>query len=69
MEQFLEEVEAYADACGLKPGTVVQRACGASGRDWSKWKSGRGSCSLVTADRIRAYIAENPPSKTQEDAA
>lgn len=69
MEQFLSEVEVYAEACGVQPTTVVQRATGASGSAWSKWKSGRGSCSLATADRIRAYIAENPPLKTQEDAA
>lgn len=70
MEQFLTDVEAYAAACGLQPTTVVQRAVGASGAAWRKWKSG-ASCSLATADRVRAYIACNPPRtpQQQEDAA
>lgn len=68
MEQFLSDVEAYAAACGLRPTTVVQRAVGASGAAWRKWKSG-SSCSLITADRVRAYMAANPPPDTQEDAA
>lgn len=69
MEQFLTDVEVYAAACGLKPTTVIQRAIGASGAAWSKWKSGQGSCSLVTADRVRAYMAANPPAETRGDAA
>lgn len=68
MEQFLSEIEAYAAARGIQPTTVVQRAVGASGATWRKWKSG-ASCSLVTADRLRAYMAANPPPATQEDAA
>lgn len=68
MEQFLAEVEAYAAACGLRPTTVVQRAVGASGAAWRKWKSG-SSCSLATADRVRDYIAKNPAPEPQEDAA
>lgn len=68
MEQFLSEVERYAAACGLKPGTVVQRAGGASGAAWEKWKTG-GSCSMRTADRIRAYMHDNPPMTDREVAA
>lgn len=68
MEQFLADVEAYAAALGLRPTTVVQRAVGASGAAWGKWKSG-ASCSLVTADRVRAYMAAHPPAPPQEDAA
>lgn len=68
MEQFLAEVEAYAAACGLQPTTVIQRAVGASGAAWRKWKSG-ASCSLVTADRVRAYIAKNPPPQESQEAA
>lgn len=67
MEQLIVEVEEYAAACGLKPGTVVQRAVGASGVIWQRWKEG-GSCSMRTADRIRAWMAANPP-ENREDAA
>lgn len=61
MEQFIAEVEAYAAAVGLEPSTVVQRAAGVSGAIWKRWKSGEASCTLTTADRVRAYMAENPP--------
>jgi len=67
MDMFLAEVEAYAIACGLKPGTVVQRAGGASGVAWEKWKAG-GSCSMRTADRIRDYMHDNPPLMQREAA-
>lgn len=73
MEQFIEDVEAYATACGLLPTTVVQRAAGANGAAWQRWKDG-GSCSMRTADRVRQYMADNPPperggEKPREDAA
>lgn len=74
MEQFIAEIETYAAACGLQPTTVIQRAIGASGATWGKWKAG-ASCSMASADRVRTYIAENPPAcrppaaNTQEDAA
>lgn len=72
MEQFLADVRAYAAACGLEPGTVVQRAGGVSGSSWGKWESGDGSPTLRTADRIRAYMQANPPpvaTVAERDAA
>jgi hypothetical protein len=71
MEQFIAEVEAYAAACGLRPGTVVQRAAGLGGSSWRKWQDG-GSPTLRTVDQIRAYMAANPPpalATPSEDAA
>ena len=60
MDELLRDIQAYADTCGLTPGTVIQRAAGASGGAWQRWLAG-GSCSVRTADRIRAYMAANPP--------
>jgi hypothetical protein len=59
MEQFIIEVETYAADCGLKPTTVVQRAAGVSGSAWARWVKG-GSCTLATADKVRAFMAKNP---------
>lgn len=64
MEKLILEIEAYAAARNLLPTTVLQRAVGASGATWGKWKSG-SSCSLTTADRIRAYMSANPPLAVQ----
>lgn len=71
MEQFITDVKAYAAACGLKPTTVVQRAAGVSGAAWGRWEAG-GSCTLATADKVRAFMRNNPApnaSDTGEAAA
>jgi hypothetical protein len=60
MEQFLADVRAYAEARGIKPSTVVQSAGGGNGSVWKRWESGKGSPTLHTVDRIRAYMADNP---------
>ena len=74
MEQFISEIRAYAAALGVKPGTVLQRAGGLSGKVWPTWEAGTATCTLTMADRIRAYMAANPPTLTEtppptEDAA
>lgn len=67
MEQFLKEVRDYAAQCGVKPGTIVQKA-GLAGNSFTKWASGKSSPTHRTIDRVRAYIAANPAPKA-EDAA
>jgi len=56
----MAEIEAYAAARGWMPTTVVQRSTALGGSAWAKWKAG-ASCTVATADRIRAWIAANPP--------
>lgn len=56
----MEEVRAYADALGVQPSTVVQRAAKLGGAAWAKWEAGDGSPTLRTADKILKYIKENP---------
>lgn len=60
MDKFIAEVELYAAACGLKPTTIVQRAAGVSGVAWRRWTQPEGSCTMATADRVRAYMRANP---------
>lgn len=69
MEQFLEDVRKYAQAFGVLPTTVVQRAGVGGGATWGRWESGKGSPTLATVDRLRRYMAENPPSGDKADAA
>ena len=65
MEQFIEEIRTYAQAHGLHPSTVIQRAGCGGGMTWSKWLNGK-SCTLQTADRLRRYMADNPASEGPE---
>lgn len=69
----MQEIENYASARGILPATVVQSATGHSGTTWAKWQSG-ATCSLRTAEKLRAYMAANPPQAdaprtSEEDAA
>lgn len=68
MEQFLEKVRTYADALGIQPSTVVQRAAKLGGAVWAKWEAGHASPTLRTADRILKYIEENPAPAAVADA-
>jgi hypothetical protein len=61
MEQLIREIEVYAAGRGILPATVVQNATGHGGLTWAKWQRG-ATCSLRTAEKIRAYMAANPPA-------
>lgn len=65
--QLISEVEAHAERCGLSPATIISRAV-SNGRLYGRLKNGHG-CTLDTAERIRAYMAENPPAKTERASA
>ncbi|MBY6135056.1 hypothetical protein KUV61_04400 [Nocardioides marinus] len=69
MEQFLEEMAAYAEAVGRSPQHVLRQAIGANWSQWQAWKEGQSSPTLHTVDKIRRYIAANPPPENGEVAA
>ncbi|MGV6840592.1 MAG: XRE family transcriptional regulator [Planktomarina sp.] len=69
MDKFLEDVRNYADACNMLPSTIVQRANAGGGAAWKKWETGKSSPTMRTVDRIRQYMADNPPPAKAEDAA
>lgn len=74
MEQFIQEIIDYAHRMGWQPSTVIQKA-GVGGGKWRRWVDGEGSPTLHTVDRLRKYMADNPPrdgaacGETAEDAA
>ncbi|MFC0160865.1 hypothetical protein CDZ97_10270 [Mameliella alba] len=61
MEQLISEIEAYARAVGRTPQAVLRAAIDAGGREWESWKAGRSSPTMARVDRLRAYMADNPP--------
>lgn len=63
MEQFLFDLEVYAVALGVSPSTVIQRAGVGGGSTWRRWRDGRGSPTLVTVDKLKAYMTANPPMR------
>lgn len=64
----MEKVRTYADALGIQPSTVVQRAAKLGGAAWAKWEAGDGSPTLRTADKILKYMEENPVPAAVADA-
>lgn len=57
----MAEIRAYAAQVGVMPTTVIQRANVGGGGTWRRWEEGESSPTLATADRVRSYMAENPP--------
>lgn len=61
MEQFVAEIENYASAVGRSPEWVLRQAIKAGWGVWARWKSGESSPTMANADRVRAWMAANPP--------
>lgn len=60
----MTEIRAYAAAMELQPTTVVQNSGCGGGSTWPKWEAG-GACTLKTAEKIRKYMADNPPAAAE----
>lgn len=68
MEKLKQEILEYAVACGVSPTTVVQNAGAGGGHAWARWVRG-GNCNVDTAEKVRNYMANNPPPVKDEAAA
>lgn len=66
-QTFIAEISAYAASIGLRPSTVCLRAVG-NGHLYNRLTDG-GDCSSRTMERVRRYMADNPPILRSEDAA
>ena len=62
MEQLIAEIEDYARRAGIKPGSVLRSGINASSRQWQEWVDGKSSPTMATVDRLRAWMATNPPA-------
>ena len=63
----MSEIRAYAARVGVMPTTVIQRAKAGNGSTWRRWESGDSSPTLQTVDRLRVYMAQNPPPAPEEE--
>lgn len=63
MEQLILEIETYAAAVGKLPQKVLRDAVDASWKQWGCWKAGTASPTMITVDRLHAYMAANPPEQ------
>lgn len=57
----MDDIRAYARRSGIKPATVLQKV-GLSGTTWGRWEDGVSSPTLRTLEKVRKYMADNPPS-------
>ena len=58
-QDIIEEIQAYCEAAGISPSTLGVRALGNS-RYFDRLKR-RLDKTAEDADRLRTYMAENPP--------
>lgn len=58
-ELLISNIEDFAKRMNIAPATVTSRAVGNS-RLYHRLKAGK-SCTLDVAERIHAFIADNPP--------
>lgn len=66
MEQLINEISAYARQTQQTPQRILRAAIGAGWGTWSAWLEGVATPTLRTVDRVRQYMAENPPVDTSE---
>ena len=65
MEQFIREIESYASKRGTSPQALLRQTLNAEWSRWEKWTSRAASPRMETVERLRAYMAANPPTQTE----
>lgn len=75
MEKLIAEIESYTSELGITPQKFLRDVLNAPWGQWDGWKVGKSSPTMRNADRLREYMAENPPpapasaNAQNEDAA
>jgi len=59
MEQLISDIETYCTSRGISPQKLLREAINAKWGQWQDWKDGKASPTVATADRLRAFMAEN----------
>lgn len=67
MKKLIDDIETYCSSVGMAPSTLGLRAAG-DGKFVTRLKAG-GRCWPETEDRVRAYMAKNPPAPEEKGAA
>lgn len=68
MEQLIADIEAYAARSGMKPQAILRAAINAKWSTWEGWVRRNSSPTVANADRIRDWMAGNPPPECGEAA-
>lgn len=72
MEQLIRDIETFASEFGVTPQKLLRDAINAEWGRWQKWKAGEASPTMITADAIKAHMADQRARRAagkQEDAA
>jgi len=59
LDKLLAEVEAYAEAKGMQPSTVLRKAFNASHGIYASLKAGNSDLRTKTVDQIRQHMRDN----------
>jgi hypothetical protein len=71
MEDFIRDIEAFAAEHGIAPQKLLRDAVSAEWGRWERWKTGDASPTMITADKVRAYMKNFRAARNDvaEDAA
>lgn len=65
-EHLIKAIQAHSSKTGLAPATITGRAANNS-RLYYRLVNG-GDCTMKIAQKVLAYMAENPPAQAPEEA-
>ncbi|WP_295045131.1 hypothetical protein [uncultured Paracoccus sp.] len=60
MEQFITDIEIYADAAGTTPQRLLRAILNAEWGRWDSWKARQAFPTARTMDRVRDFMRQNP---------
>lgn len=71
MEEFIRNIETFAAEHGITPQKLLRDAMNAEWGRWALWKAGDASPTMITADKVRAYMKNFRAARNDvaEDAA
>jgi len=68
MEQLISDIERYCAVHGIAPQRLLREAINAKWGQWADWKGGKSSPRVDTADRLRDFMRDHPPSPAHAPA-
>jgi hypothetical protein len=69
MEQLISDIETWCARNNMPPQRLLRKVLNAKWGQWQDWKDRKASPTVETADRLRAWMAENDANHSQRIGA